>query len=157
MKRLGVVAIGMFNRKKLFVLSLELESDLRTYDVLRTREQLKDSDSLFGSFFFIHKSTAQDINNDSQKTENAFEFLHNTFGEFLTAYIILRFVLNEVLALKSISNIPNLHKEYTKKLYDPNALCDEWFINLMFTPPYTHPVVLEMIREHLPSYSVLII
>ena len=36
-----------------------------------------------------------------------------------------------------------------KKLFDPNGLGNEWFVNLMFNPLYSRPLVVEMIREHL--------
>jgi len=149
MKRLGVAAIGMFNRQKLFIHSYELESDLKAYDVHIPRNQHKDADSLFGSFFFIHKSTAQDISNDINETDNAFEFLHNTFGEFLTADIILKHVIDEITVLNSLGSNPDLQKKYEEELYDAKKLPSNWFLNLMYTPFYSRTVVLEMIREHL--------
>ena len=151
MKRLGVAAMGMFNRQKLHIHSSELEADLKTYNVHRSREQLKDADSLFGSFFFIHKSTTQDISNDNQETENAFEFLHNTFGEFLTADMIIKCLLKRVSTLVSLNQNPTLQEEYLRKLNDPNSLDNEWYLNIMFTPLYSRPVILEMIREHFPK------
>lgn len=88
MKRLGVVAIGMYNRQEVVIRSRQLEEDL---DIFKARREdgspkahtLKESESVLGGFFFIHKSTAQNVDAHSDNSESAYEFLHNTFGEFL--------------------------------------------------------------------------
>lgn len=154
MRRLGVVAIGMFNRKKLVIHTKELDNDLKLFNSQRnndmlTKGNLKDSESLLGGFFFIHQSLAHDISADSDKTDSAFEFLHNTFGEFLTADIILRFSLQECVAINFYRKNDALSSELKNKLYSPDGLCKEWFMCLMFTPLFSRPVVLDMIREHM--------
>jgi hypothetical protein len=151
MLRLGVVAMGMFNRQKLSIFSHELDSDLKSYNAVRPLETLGDADSLLGSFFFIHESRAQDISNDSPKVDLAFEFLHKTFGEFLAADFILRHIIKVISILIHQKNAPPVASEYARKLNDPNGPTPEWFINLIFTPLFSQPVILEMIREHLPN------
>ena len=151
MMRLGVVSIGMFNRRELLVHSKELLLDLEIYNMKREqRGSLKDADSLIGNFFFVHKSEARDGSDDAKESEVAYEFLHATFGEFLTADFILRFIIQEALALSEMSRSNRMANKVDQMLYAPDGLCNEWFINLMFTPLYSRPVVVEMIREHLP-------
>ena len=156
MRRLGVVAIGMFNRKKLFIHTEELDNDLVVFDSRRrdpelSGKKLKDSESLLGGFFFIHQSTAQDISANSDNSNSTFEFLHNTFGEFLTADMILKFAVQEAQALNACKTNQFLANELTRKLNSPDGLCKEWFACLMFTPLFSRPVVLEMIQEHAPQ------
>lgn len=149
MSRLGVVAMGMFNRKQLHIHTKELLSDLLTYKILNEwGETPKEADNLIRSFFFVHKSAA-DNENDAKK-EYAYEFLHNTFGEFLTADFILNYLIRETGELFSAQKNKMQGNIVHKKLYDPNGLGDEWFVNLMFAPLYSRPLVVEMLREHLP-------
>jgi hypothetical protein len=154
MLRLGAVAIGMYNRKQLYVLSSELTTDLEFFKLERqitveSGRQMTQADLLLGSFFFIHKSKAGQQNEGELHAENdtAFEFLHNTFGEFLTAAFILKFAFQETEALYSLSQNESLQSEFQRKINNPDGLADEWFACLMYSPLYSRPVILEMLRE----------
>lgn len=151
MNRLGVVAIGMYNRQEVVIRSRQLEEDLDIFDAHREDGSpkaitLKESESVLGGFFFIHKSTAQDVDAHSDNSESAYEFLHNTFGEFLAADFILRNTINEV---KDIF-VDRMFKssDLKNKLSNPDFLNSKWFYCLMFVPLYSRPVVIEMLREH---------
>lgn len=152
MNRLGVVAIGMYNRQEVVIRSRQLEEDL---DVFKARREdgspkahtLKESESVLGGFFFIHKSTAQDVDAHSDKSESAYEFLHNTFGEFLAADFILRNTINEVKDILVDRKFKSSGLE--NKLSNPDSLNSGWFNCLMFVPLYSRPVVIEMLREHI--------
>lgn len=151
MNRLGVVAIGMYNRKGVVILSRQLEKDLDTFNARRDdgspkAHTLKESESVLGGFFFIHKSTAQDINAHSDNSESAYEFLHNTFGEFLAADFILRNTINEVKDILVDRKFKSAG--LINKLSNPDSLNSGWFYCLMFVPLYSRPVVIEMLREH---------
>lgn len=151
MGRLGVVAIGMYNREEVVILSRQLEEDLDTFNARRDDgspklHTLKESESVLGGFFFIHKSTAQDIDAHSDNSESAYEFLHNTFGEFLTADFILRNTINEVKDILVDRKFKT--SGLTNKLSNPDSLNPGWFYCLMFVPLYSRPVVIEMLREH---------
>lgn len=154
MQRLGVVATGMYNREKLFIHTKELDNDLKFFSSGRnddesTVKKLKDSESLLGSFFFIHQSSAKDTSANSDDSENTFEFLHNTFGEFLTADMILRYAIAEARQLKIYKdNYDDMKENYDDKLNTPDGLRREWFACMMFSPLYKRPVILEMIQEH---------
>lgn len=156
MDRLGVVAIAMFNRQKLFVHTDELQHDLGFFKLggqthNRASGKLKDSEALLGGFFFIHKSTAQDVSANSEQVDSTFEFLHNTFGEFLTANAILKNAVKETVSLDACRKTDVLRDMVKQKLNSPDGLDTGWFASLMFTPLYSRPVVLEMIQEHLQS------
>ena len=149
MSRLGVVAIGMFNRKQLHIHTKDLLSDLHTYEIKNEwGEKPQEADTLIRSFFFVHKSAAD--NENETKKDYAYEFLHNTFGEFLTADFILNYLVREAGELFYAYKNRMQGNIVQKKLYDPNGIGKEWFINLMFAPLYSRPLVIEMIREHLP-------
>ena len=152
MNRLGVVAIGMYNRQEVVIRSRQLEEDLDTFKAHREdgspkAHTLKESESVLGGFFFIHKSTAQDVDAHSDKSESAYEFLHNTFGEFLAADFILRNTINEVKDILVDRRFKQSGLE--NKLSNPDSLNSGWFYCLMFEPLYSRPVVIEMLREHI--------
>lgn len=151
MNRLGVVAIGMYNRREVVIRSRQLENDLDLFNAHRAdgspkAHTLKESESVLGGFFFIHKSTAQDNDAHSDNSESAYEFLHNTFGEFLTADFILRNTINEVKDILVDRRFKSAG--LMNKLSNPDSLSSGWFYCLMFVPLYSRPVVIEMLREH---------
>lgn len=151
MNRLGVVAIGMYNRRDVKILATQLERDLDILQAHRTdtglkAHTLKESVSVIGSFFFINKSTARKADARSNQTESAYEFLHNTFGEFLAADFILRNILQETASIYINRKFKSLNLE--SKLTNPDLLSANWFYCLMFVPLYSRPVVVEMLREH---------
>lgn len=154
MQRLGVAAMGMFNRRTLHILADQLNKDLKFFKLERPVHEsagtpLSQADILLGGFFFVHESTSaqrRDIPGE-QDVQSAFEFLHNTFGEFLTADFILRKVLNETKLLDALQQDEALKPQLIQRLDDPNGFLPDWFACLMFTPLYTRPVVLEMLRE----------
>ncbi|GIE97390.1 NACHT domain-containing protein [Paractinoplanes rishiriensis] len=87
-RRLCAVAVAMHNRGRDVVFEPELESDLR--HLLSEDDRAPEPGSrpltpaqlLVGRFFFVHESRAS---LDTGAAERSFEFLHATFGEFLTA------------------------------------------------------------------------
>ena len=154
MQRLGVAALGMYNRRKVHILSPELNEDLKFFNSERpvtetSGKALSQADLLLGSFFFVHKSKAQHTAGAAEHHEetSAFEFLHNTFGEFLTADFILRRALNEVVALNALQQNEELRETLEKRLNDADGFQREWFASLVYTPLFSRPVVLEMMRE----------
>ena len=156
-RRLGVAAIGMYNRGKFHVLLDELNHDLEFFGVegpLRPAEgrRLTQGEVLLGSFFFIRKSSARISSGPGDSTEEmiAFEFLHNTFAEFLTADFILRQAATEAATLRALTGREDLRPQLEEKLHSVDGLSDAWFASLIFTPLFTKPVVLEMMREWAP-------
>ena len=118
MQRLGVAALGMYNRRKVHIISTELDADLAFFNLerevpARQGRSLSQADLLLGSFFFVHKSqarhqvsartAAEEVREGTKESSadetSAFEFLHNTFGEFLTADFVLRRAASQVQAL----------------------------------------------------------
>lgn len=154
MKRLGVAAIGMYNRRKVHILTPELNDDLKFFDLERTLPDtsgraLSQADLLLGSFFFVHKSKAQQTAGaaDHHEESAAFEFLHNTFGEFLSADFILRWTYSEVSALKALHENEALGETLVNRLNSADGFQQKWLACLVYTPLFTRPVVLEMMQE----------
>ena len=153
MNRLGVIAIGMYNRRDVVILSEQLEKDLTAFHAhkdigIQAAHPLTDADSVLGGFFFIHKSTAQEADANSETATNAYEFLHNTFGEFLAADFILRNTIIEVKDAYVDRNYKSFGTSSAALRVSPDSLKSNWFYCLMFVPLYTRPVVVEMLREH---------
>ncbi len=154
MKRLGAAAIGMYNRRTLYIHSNDLVRDFRFFEIERKKDntaghELTDVEGFFGGFFFIHKAKS---GGDRNKEDNApgdftFEFLHNTFGEFLTAYFILQSAFEEVEMLIHDKENANTYTRYKANIEKAEALSKEWFSCLMYAPLYSRPEIPEMIRE----------
>lgn len=154
MSRLGVAAIGMYNRRQFHIRSSELGRDLVFFDLERRMRveggrPAPESDLLLGSFFFIHKSKAGEKGEAEERKEGdtAYEFLHNTFGEFLTADFVLRFAFQETEGLFALRGSDALRAKLDKTLQDPNGLAKEWFACLAYAPLFSRPEVLQMLRE----------
>lgn len=150
MGRLGVAAIGMFNRQDLKIHREQLNADLRYFgaDTPVTAEgrALAEADLLLGSFFFIHESWTKLQEDPAGPADGqaAFEFLHNTFGEFLAADFILRQAVKEAGTICRLSGDAMLDGARSRHLA---MLGESWFGCLVHTALYTRPVILTMIRE----------
>jgi hypothetical protein len=157
MQRLGIAALGMYNRRKVHILSPELDDDLSFFKLEREvaakpGKALSQADLLLGSFFFVHKSKAQHSSGaeDTHEETAAFEFLHNTFGEFLTADFVLRRAVAQVQALRAADSNEALRSMIDKMMGTADGFERDWFASLVYTPLFTRPVVMEMIREWAP-------
>lgn len=150
-QRISIAALGMYNRKVLYIHSGELDLDIQYLEMKENSHkevintELKESDKLLGSFFFIHKSNSTEIS-DREKIQNvAYEFLHNTFGEFLAA----NFIVVEIQKLLNKINIlinNNMENELNMLAYK------SWYICLSYAPLFTRPVVVKMINEWSNTY-----
>lgn len=146
MIKISIAALGMYNRKMLYIRSNELEKDLQfilqennIYGVLKNNE-LSESDKLLGSFFFIHKSNSTDVVDREKIPNAAYEFLHNTFGEFLTA----NYIVNEMKNVLSwIHTLVETNRQSQWKLCSQRA----WVICMAYAPLFSRPVVVQMIHE----------
>lgn len=150
MERLGVVALGMFNRRKVQTKISELNKDLTFFNLEKKIENkssavLSEADLLLGSFFFVHESKSGNFSeeNSGQIRDTAFEFLHNTFGEFLAAEFMLRKILKLCKTLHKFRSI-GLDEEYTNMLKRPDEFPT---ICLAFAPLFARPVVINMMQE----------
>ena len=157
MQRLGVAALGMYNRRKVHILAPELDEDLGFFKlerevVAKPGKALSQADLLLGSFFFVHKSKAQHNTGAEEMHDetSAFEFLHNTFGEFLTADFILRRAIAQVQALRASEENEALRSMLEKMMGTADGFERDWFASLVYTPLFTRPVIMEMIREWAP-------
>lgn len=150
-RRLGVAALGMHNRRKLAIRSVELKQDLAFLSPSGTLQKsdiadtyaLEEDEKLVGSFFFVHNSETTVRSGRTEVRLSAYEFLHNTFGEFLTAYYILDTAFRLVRRQRSDEA---LGEPFTWA----SAQEKEWHSGLAYTPLFTRPVVLNMIHELLP-------
>jgi signal transduction histidine kinase len=151
-KRLGICALGMFNREKLSITHQELQEDLVQFGLPSLQSmpnrKLGEADSLFGSFFFIYQSQAKETTGLSNSVQRvAYEFLHNTFGEYLCAEYLVRRVLELMSELATTKTSPSLATHRVRLLSDPSILRNDWYGCWISTPLSTRPVIVEMIRE----------
>lgn len=142
--RLGVAAMGMYNRRKLFIQTKELNKDLAFLTGASGDDTdecaLGEGDKLVGSFFFIHSSESVAQVNGKQVRTSAYEFLHNTFGEFLTAYCVLDTVFQLIRRQR-------VEAELGEPFSWPEGLKKRWHAALAYAPLFSRPVVLNMIHE----------
>jgi hypothetical protein len=134
--------------------------------------RMSGADLLLGSFFFVHESrsrlpggsaeaeaesAALEFAPDQQAHDRtaggsaspvtgpaAFEFLHNTFGEFLAADFILRRVLAEADAVCALSGNAVQADTLRQRL---SSVSPSWFACLTHTPLHTRPNILALMRE----------
>ncbi|NMB65012.1 MAG: ATP-binding protein, partial [Spirochaetes bacterium] len=156
-QRLSAVALGMYNRRKLHILLGEINDDLSFFGLdyrvsLSSKGAMSQADMLIGSFFFIHKSKSRHSSGvDYTHKENiAFEFLHNTFCEFLAANFIVRSAVDQVKLLLATKSNHAFVSIKEKILNTSDGIGRYWFASFVFTPLFSRFVVLEMIREWLP-------
>ncbi|MGO1056851.1 NACHT domain-containing protein [Crossiella sp. CA198] len=132
---LGVAAIGMANRHAVHIAAGDLDADLAYFKRSRTipggpGRRLSQSELLVGSFFFIHESRGR------VEDAKAYEFLHNTFGEFLAADFLLDQVIRETATVRSLGGDLNRVR-----------LSADWFTCLSHAPLHTRPMLLQLLRE----------
>jgi hypothetical protein len=153
MQRLRTVAIGMYNRRSLHILGDQLDEDLAHLDIAPAvvsdgGSPLSHAEQVLGSFFFVHQSRsgagAGTVSGRAGAT--AFEFLHNTFGEFLTADFLLTAILPEVASVATMREQPALHGQCDLKL-EQGMLPRAWFTGLAQAPLSERPEILAMVRE----------
>lgn len=151
MEKIGVAALGMYNRNVLYIHSSELQKDLtflnrtRKTDKTACYAELTESENLLGSFFFIHKSDSTGLKNQEEIHSAAYEFLHNTFGEFLTADFILREV-GQVLHKIQVMTENDIPIGWN------DTLKHRWYSCLAYAPLFARPVVVQMIFEWAEHY-----
>lgn len=153
MIKISIAALGMYNRKILYIRSDELEKDLQF--ILQERDLCNDlknnelslSDKLLGSFFFIHKSNSTSTMNRERVLNVAYEFLHNTFGEFLTANYIVGELKNVLLWMHTLVQT---NRTSQWKLSGQRG----WVVCMAYAPLFSRPVVVEMIHEWAEGYFV---
>lgn len=151
-RKIGIAAIGMYNRKVLYIHSTELQKDIEFIDgnnmlgCQLADTELSESEKVLDGFFFIHKSKAVEGIGRKEIKNAAYEFLHNTFGEFLTAnYIVYetRKVLNQLKIYRDNDMLNHWNLKTNKS----------WCICLAYAPLFSRPVVIKMIHEW--SYTYL--
>lgn len=151
-RKIAIAALGMYNRKALYIRLSELQTDMEFIEGRERVEhelanaELKESEKVLGGFFFIHKSEARNESKKEKITDTAYEFLHNTFGEFLTAHYIVNEIRNLLKELKVLRDNNMLNHRYSKI---NKSLC----ICLAYAPLFSRPVVIKMIHEW--SYTYL--
>jgi hypothetical protein len=181
MERLGVAAMGMFNRHTVSIRDEELDSDLRFFGLEESSleaagyehppvigkmgRQLLPSEKLFGSFFFqklesVRKTeeTMKDGDRNAliRPDDRAYEFLHNTFGEFLTADFMLRIIFEKTGDIRDQINKKSAKgrgfpRSATSKI-DLATFDKTWYARFMYEPLFSRPEALKLLREWSQHY-----
>jgi hypothetical protein len=150
LNRLSVAAIGMFNRRALHITKDDLQGDIEYFKAGQEAKSgsgvpLSQAELLLGSFFFVHESRSRTHGENDGPA--AFEFLHNTFGEFLAAEWLLATVLEQVEPIALMRQQPLLAGALQQLLDNRDGLPPAWFATLMVTPLFSRPNVLRMLGE----------
>lgn len=123
MERLGVTAVGMYNRDRVHIRREQLEQDLELMNVPKLSGHIGDGERLLRRFFFIHHIESENVTDGSY---GAYEFLHNSFGEFLTAHYMV----------EQLSGV----------LKGPEPR-NQWYASMSYVPLYIRPNVASLIQE----------
>jgi len=157
MDRLGVAAVGMFNRHSLHIRATQLNGDIVFFGSERhttptSGRALSQAELILGSFFFVHQSKSEHKGEHpaERDVDTAFEFLHNTFGEFLTGYFIVRQILKETNKLFKLRIDADLASHRARVLSEPDGLADSWYVTLMYASLLPRPIIVTMLREWFP-------
>lgn len=155
MERLSIVAVGMLNRRALYIRDVELQKDLDflipqtdSIQVNKSLGNLMESEKLLGSFFFIYRSEAKTGAGEKQskvRKNAAYEFLHNTFGEFL----IVNYIMEALTKL--IIGDATTRSDGTKA-DEQLVVSKPWLTVLAYAPLFTRPVIVAMLREWAGDY-----
>ena len=150
-KRLGVCALGMFNRDSLSLTDAELQDDLDVFKMAVSPEQrgnLSQAEAVFGSFFFVYRSQTMEAGGQEGHVRRiAYEFLHNTFGEYLCAEFLLDRIFTLAGDLSMMRESPRLSGYRDRLLEDPDQLGLDWYSCWMHTPLSSRPMVVDLMRE----------
>lgn len=147
LRRLSVVAMGMFSRSRHWVSESELDADLPALLGSPSgqvapgnfRAALTDAQVIVGRFFFIHVSQATRDNVQS----HTYEFLHATFGE----YLIARLVTRELVYVADVAR-------HSARSDRPQALDDSLLYALLsYMPLTTRGTIVSFIAESLHGIS----
>lgn len=150
-RKLSIAALGMYNRRTLYIRSTELQSDI---EFIQQKEnetnqlknaELKESDKLLGSFLFVQKLKSTEIVEKGEIKNTAYQFLHNTFGEFLTAYFIVC-EISDILDWINLLLKRNMGHQWG--MSEQRA----WYACLIYAPLFSRPVVINMIHEWSIAY-----
>lgn len=144
-ERISIAALGMYSRNSLHITSGQLENDLALLTSVNTSRELRDSEQLLGSFFFVHDLTTRAADVEEKEKLRAYTFLHNTFGEFLAAYYIVLQLYN---LLDDLKHHVEKYDDAAYSLKDRKG----WYACLSYAPLFRRPVVGQMIREWTPQY-----
>ena len=144
-ERISIAALGMYNRKALHITSNQLDDDLKLLSTVNAGQDLRDSEKLLGSFFFIHDLTTRSADVEETEKLRAYTFLHNTFGEFLAAYYIVAQLYN---LLDDLKHHTDKYEDAMFSMKDKKG----WYACLSFAPLFRRPVVGQMIREWTPQF-----
>jgi hypothetical protein len=168
--------MGMFNRRTVSIKAEELDADLKFFDLVESSlesagyehhtvagqmgRQLLPSEKLFGSFFFqkleaVHKTEEtikdRDRNVPTRPDDTAYEFLHNTFGEFLTADFMLRGIFEKTGNIRDQANKRSARNRRfsrsTASKIDLTTFDKMWYARFIYAPLFSRAVVLRLLRE----------
>ena len=122
-EKLCIAAIGMHNRNSMHIRKEQLEADLSFMQMPHHAETTGDGERLLRRFFFINY-----IGNDEDDncSHCAYEFLHNSFGEFLIAQYA-------ITCLKDIIQTGNCEHK--------------WYATISYVPLHARPHVVQMLQE----------
>ena len=166
MLKLGIVALGMFSRERLYITKDEVKSDLDCLQISGNvpkhginTTRFDNAFGLLGSFFFIHTT---EYNSALRSNESGtYEFLHKTFYEFLLSDIVLQSLISATDDLYDVQNSPRRGREnYTAALEKPdgNAYSLIYYAaltsNFLCREPETIRLIAEWSTDKLNQYSL---
>ena len=131
---LNIASIGMYNRNSIILSSEEFIKDIKRFkkkEEERSAEKLNRGLQTFSSFFFVNTSQSTEETKRNVDIREAYEFLHNTFGEFLAGDYILKQCCSAISYIRFDRSI---------------SLSDNWYLCLAYVPLFTRYNIVNMIK-----------
>jgi len=126
LRRLSVVALGIFQRGVQSVTGEEADRDLAALIGTETPESCTDRGLLFGRFFFVHEARAV----VAEQRLRSYEFMHATFGEHLAARLVDRALRRLALTRPSGGELPDDSELYAALSFAPLTDRTQIVVNL---------------------------
>jgi hypothetical protein len=155
LERLSVLAVGMFNRRSLSISRRELLADLEALgdgDTVAQRASplhLSEADLLLGRFFFVHEAAAGPEKPATDEFARL-EFLHNTFGEFLTCRFIVGRLVRACARLATLASSPELGGDLRSAFHQGGLFPASWYRALSHAGLFERPVIARMCEAWIP-------
>ena len=156
MEKLGIAALGMFVRRRLWITVPELNTDfsklMAKKDSFENEDTLEAGEIFLGSFFFIHDSRSKEKADseaaDKQKKREkdaSFVFLHKTFYEFLTVDYVLNGVFQYAIKLSKLKKSDEDIFEENLEFFEKMPL--QFYMSLNSAPLCAELEITAMISE----------
>lgn len=145
--RISIVAVHMLMHRSTLITDDQLRQALGFFQPARAGLDKLDAVLLLGSFFFIHQSEAEVEDAQVDDRARTYEFLHNTFGEYLAARWMVGRLAEEMRDWLDAQRSPRWAAQLEARYGSLRELPETWYAPWSSAPLFEKRVVVEMMGE----------